>query len=430
MAGGTGFNITLNFQDIGLDASLLRALDACGFTQPTEIQTKAIPPALAGRDLLASAQTGTGKTAAFALPILQRFLKGPSKRGNGPRALILTPTRELATQVSDVFGTLGKAAGIKYGTVVGGMGFTPQIRLLRAPLDVLVATPGRLIDHMGQGNVDLSHLEVLVLDEADRMLDMGFLHAVTRIIGATPKERQTMLFSATLEGNVLQVAKRHMKNPERVQLAAARQRHEGITQWMHPVADQNQKRAMLDHLLADPEVSQVVVFAGTKWRAKKLATTLANEGLLSAALQGNMTQAARQRTVDQMRAGRVRVLVATDVAARGLDVPGISHVINFDLPMTPEDYIHRIGRTGRNGATGIAISLVAPDEHAKLGQIERLIGHPVEVRAVPGLTTAYTPSRNTPGKPRRPGPPNRSDQPASGRRRRPSNRSGGRTASR
>ncbi|MBI5137591.1 MAG: DEAD/DEAH box helicase [Nitrospirae bacterium] len=374
----------MNFQDVGLDASLLRALDACGFTQPTEIQSRAIPAALAGRDLFASAQTGTGKTAAFALPILHRLLTGPVVRGNGPRALILAPTRELAHQVGESFRTLGRFARFRMGTVVGGMAFGPQIHLLRAPLDVLVATPGRLIDHMERGNVDFARLEVLVLDEADRMLDMGFLPAVTQIVNATPATRQTMLFSATLEGRILDVARKHLKEPEQIRLAAPKLRHEGISQWMHAVRNQGQKRATLDHLLQDPDIGQVVVFAGTRLRAEQLAATLADQGHASAPLQGDMTQAARQRTVDQMRRGRVRVLVATDVAARGLDVPGISHVINFDLPMTPEDYIHRIGRTGRAGASGIAISLVTPEDNGKLRRIERLIGHPVESRVVPG----------------------------------------------
>ena len=429
----------MNFQDVGLDATLLRALEACGFTQPTEIQRRSLPVALAGRDLLASAQTGTGKTAAFVLPILQRLLTRPTKKGHGPRALVLTPTRELATQVSDVFGTLARFTSLRHGTVVGGVGFGPQNRLLRAPLDVLVATPGRLIDHMEQGNISFSRLEVLVLDEADRMLDMGFLHAVTRIAKATPKDRQTMLFSATLEGKILDVANRHLRDPERVKLAAARQRHEGISQWIHPVQDQSQKRAMLSHLLDDPEMSQVVVFAGTKWRAKKLAATLADQGHASAPLQGNMTQSARQRTVDRMRDGQVRILVATDVAARGLDVPGISHVINFDLPMTPEDYIHRIGRTGRAGSSGIAISLVSPEERGKLGQIERLIGHPVESRTVDGMAQVVA-DHGMPNleRPRRQ-PNNRrraSDSPGSGGRKRRANRSkksnhsGGRTTSR
>ena len=427
----------MNFKDIGIDAILLRALDACGFTDPTEVQRKAIPIALAGRDLLVSAQTGTGKTAAFALPILHQQAKTPGKGGNGPRALILTPTRELANQVSEVFGTLGKFAGVRHGTVVGGLGFGPQIRLLKAPLDVLVATPGRLIDHMERGNVNFSRLEVLVLDEADRMLDMGFLHAVTRIAKATPKERQTMLFSATLEGKILDVASKHLRNPERVQLAAAKQRHEGISQWMHPVQDQAQKRAMLDHLLEDPEIAQVVVFTGTKWRAKKLAATLSDQGHASAPLQGNMTQAARERTVERMRNGRVKVLVATDVAARGLDVPGITHVINYDLPMTPEDYIHRIGRTGRAGATGIAISLVSPEERSKLGQIERLIGQSVEPRAVPGLTSMSAAhsakAMDRPGRPPRQGQQRRrSNNPnsAPGGRGRRSNRFGGKSAAR
>ncbi|MBI5137672.1 MAG: DEAD/DEAH box helicase [Nitrospirae bacterium] len=406
----------MSFQPFGLDAALLRALDACGFTHPTEIQSKAIPVALSGRDLMASAQTGTGKTAAFTLPILNTLMARPKGRGNGPRALVLTPTRELATQVADVVRDLGRFCHVKHGTVVGGMAFGPQERLLRAPLDVLVATPGRLIDHMERGNVDFTRLEVLVLDEADRMLDMGFLPAVRRIITATPASRQTMLFSATLEGAVLDVAKKHLNNPERVQLAAAKQRHAGITQWMHTASGEPHKRAMLEHLLTDRELSQVVVFTGTKWRAKKLAAQLAELGHASAPLQGNMTQAARQRTVDQMRAGRVRVLVATDVAARGLDVPGISHVINYDLPMVPEDYIHRIGRTGRAGASGIAISLVVPGERRLLADIERLTGRAVERRDLEGLTGTWPASSDDADeRPRQPRQQRQARQPFPGR---------------
>jgi len=421
----------LNFHDVGLDANLLRALDACGFTAPTDIQTKAIPPALIGRDVLASAQTGTGKTAAFALPALQCLLTTPpTTNGRGPRVLVLTPTRELATQVASVFADLARFTKIKCGTIVGGVGFGPQIQLLRNPLDVLVATPGRLIDHMDRGNVDFARLQILVLDEADRMLDMGFLHAVTRIANATPKNRQTMLFSATFEGSILNVANRHLRNPERVQLAVATQRHEGIDQWMHKASNDAHKRAMLDHLLTDPQLSQVVVFTGTKWRAKKLAASLSSQGHASAPLQGNMSQAARQRAVDQLRSGQVRVLVATDVASRGLDVPGISHVINFDLPKTPEDYIHRIGRTGRAGASGIAISLVTPEDRQQLVQIERLTGRPVEPRTIPGMApVAATLEAVQPQRTRPQGKHNHNRRSTSGGHGRHTDRSGGRAVS-
>ncbi|MFQ5509073.1 MAG: DEAD/DEAH box helicase [Leptospirillia bacterium] len=387
----------MSFQNFNLDSSLMRALEACNFTEPTEVQRRSIPVVMAGRDLMASAQTGTGKTAAFVLPALQRLLQPPKGNGHGPRVLILTPTRELATQINDVIRELGRFSTVRYGSIVGGVAYPPQQRLLRNNLDILVATPGRLIDHMDSRRVDFSRLEMLVLDEADRMLDMGFVQAVERIASETPKARQTLLFSATLEGNILEVAKRHLKNPERVQLAAAKRRHEAIDQWMHMADDLRHKKAVLDHLLDDPDMSQAVIFTATKRRAKKLAEDLSSEGHACTSLHGNMTQAARQRTVDQMRRGRVRVLVATDVAARGLDVPGITHVINFELPMTPEDYIHRIGRTGRAGASGTAISLVGHMERSKLGQIERLTGSAVERRQIPGLEATHRPPSRRPG---------------------------------
>jgi len=380
-----GQELTLTFNEFGLDPALLRAVEACGFASPTPVQAQAIPPALAGRDLLASAQTGTGKTAAFVLPILQRLMTRPAKPGRGPRALVLCPTRELAQQVSDAVRSLSRFARVRSGSVVGGMSYIPQFRLLSAPLDVLVATPGRLMDHMEQKRVDFSRLEVLVLDEADRMLDMGFAPAVQQIASATPATRQTLLFSATLEGAVLAVAKRHQKDPVTLRLAPVSQPHLSIDQWVHEADGPAHKKALLGRLLDDPTVSQVIVFTATKRGATRLAADLEGLGHRCAALHGNMTQAARRRTVDHLRGGRVRVLVATDVAARGLDVPGISHVINFELPMTPEDYIHRIGRTGRAGATGVAISLVGHPEFAKLRSIERLTGRRMVRRLLPGL---------------------------------------------
>jgi superfamily II DNA/RNA helicase len=376
---------TLTFDSFGLDSALLRAVSACGFTSPTPVQAQAIPAALEGRDLLASAQTGTGKTAAFVLPILQRLITHPGKPGKGPRALVLCPTRELAQQVSESVRTLSRFVRIRSGSIVGGMSYSPQYRLLDAPVDVLVATPGRLMDHMEQRRVDFSRLEVLVLDEADRMLDMGFAPAVQRIASATPTSRQTLLFSATLEGAVLGVAKRHQKSPVTVRLAPVQEPHTAIDQWIHEADGPAHKRALLDRLLGDPAVSQVIVFIATKRGAKRLAADLGAQGHRCAALHGNMTQAARRRTVEQLRGGRVQVLVATDVAARGLDVPGISHVINFELPMTPEDYIHRIGRTGRAGATGVAISLVGRPEIGKLRGIERLTGRRMVRRVLTGL---------------------------------------------
>jgi superfamily II DNA/RNA helicase len=375
----------LSFQELGLNNALLRAVDACGFDTPTEIQAKAIPVALTGRDLMASAQTGTGKTAAFVLPTLERLLTPSDKHGRGPRALILTPTRELATQITDVIRDMSRFSRLKYGVVVGGVAYPPQQRLLRAPLDILVATPGRLMDHMDRGLVNFSRLEVLILDEADRMLDMGFVDAVEEIAAATPEDRQTMLFSATLEGQVLKVAQRALKDPEKIQLAHAKKSHDNITQWVHEASGLGHKKALLAHLLSDPEMNQAVVFAATKRQAQELSEELEDEGHSCAPLHGDMTQAARRRTVDRMRNNRVKVLIATDVASRGLDVPGISHVINFDLPMVPEDYIHRIGRTGRAGRTGVAISLIGRKDWRMLGSVERLTGKALERRRIEGL---------------------------------------------
>ncbi|KAF0192712.1 MAG: DEAD/DEAH box helicase [Gammaproteobacteria bacterium] len=375
----------VSFTELKLNAKLLQAIEATGFTSPTDIQRQAIPLVMAGRDLMASAQTGTGKTAAFVLPILQRLMNPATVKGNGPRALILAPTRELAMQVSDNIRQLSRFCRMTSGSIVGGMAYGPQIQMLRRPLDILVATPGRLMDHMEQGLVNFSRIEVLVLDEADRMLDMGFIDAVKTIATATPTERQTLLFSATLEGKVLEISRKLLNNPAQIQLAANKDQHASITQQIHQADDIHHKHSLLAHVLTRDELSQAVIFTSTKRGADKLAKTLATKGHASAALHGDMSQGARKRTVDSMRHGKFRLLVATDVAARGLDIKGISHVINFDLPMVAEDYIHRIGRTGRAGATGIAISLVGPDDWSKLAGIERLTGNKMNREIIAGL---------------------------------------------
>jgi superfamily II DNA/RNA helicase len=375
----------LSFQELNLDSRLLKAIEASGFSTPTDIQRQAIPLVLAGRDLMASAQTGTGKTAAFVLPALQRLMAPAAAQGRGPRVLVLTPTRELAMQVNDNIRSLGRFGRFTNGSVVGGMPYPPQIKLLRQPLDLLVATPGRLMDHMESGRVDFSRLEILVLDEADRMLDMGFVNAVREIAAATPASRQTLLFSATLEGNVLKIARELLRDPARVQLAANHGHHASIEQRVHHADDIAHKHNLLAHYLASDEVTQVVIFTATKRAADKLARTLAERGHASAALHGDMNQNQRKRTVERMRQGQVKLLVATDVAARGLDIKGISHVINFDLPMVAEDYIHRIGRTGRAGATGVAVSLVDPEDRRLLAGIERLTGRRLERGTIPGL---------------------------------------------
>jgi len=375
----------LSFENLKLDPRLLRAIAACHFKEPTDIQREAIPVALTGRDLMASAQTGTGKTAAFVLPMLHRLLTPSAIKGRGPRVLVLTPTRELALQVTDNIRQFSRECRFTSGSVVGGMAYGPQLNLLRQPLDILVATPGRLMDHMERGRVDFSRIEMLVLDEADRMLDMGFVDAVKTIAQATPANRQTLLFSATLEGSVLKIAQQLLKQPARIALASNTDRHASITQQIHAADDIAHKHSLLTHLVNDDKMYQAVIFTATKRGADKLAERLASQGHGAAALHGDMNQRERKRVIERMKRGEHRLLVATDVAARGLDIQGVSHVINFDLPRVAEDYIHRIGRTGRGGATGVAISLVGPDDHGNLRGIERLVGRRLERSVISGL---------------------------------------------
>lgn len=382
----------MSFESLNLRPNLLRVVADCGFSSPTDIQREAIPVALEGRDLMASAQTGTGKTAAFVLPALHRLLTVEPQKGHGPRVLVLTPTRELAAQVEASIRQLGRTSKVSSGTIVGGSPYPPQMRMLRKPLDLMVATPGRLMDHMEQGRVDFSRLELLVLDEADRMLDMGFVDAVKTIAAATPASRQSLLFSATLEGKVLSLARKLLKNPETIQLAHNHDRHASIAQQIHLADDVGHKHRLLAHWLKADSMDQAVIFTATKRAADTLSKELVSKGYASAALHGDMNQGARRRTMDNMRRGKVRLLVATDVAARGLDIKGISHVINFDLPMVAEDYIHRIGRTGRGGDSGTAVSLVGPQDHAKLAGIERLTGRKLDRAVVAGLE----PNRNEP----------------------------------
>ncbi len=390
----------MSFNKLNLHPDLLKAIAACGFDQPTDIQREAIPVVLSGRDLMASAQTGTGKTAAFVLPALQQLLTPARNKAKGPRVLVLTPTRELAIQVNDNIRQFSRFSRFVTGTVVGGMPYPPQMKMLRNPLDLLVATPGRLMDHMDSGRIDFSRLEMLVLDEADRMLDMGFVNDVRKIAGAMPKSRQTLLFSATLEGGILKIAKQILKNPARIQLASNHERHASITQHAHRADDVGHKHNLLAHYTSDASLSQALIFTATKRGADRLSKRLAADGHASAALHGDMSQNKRKRTVDNMRRGKIRLLVATDVAARGLDIRGISHVINFDMPMVAEDYIHRIGRTGRAGDKGTAISLVGPDDRRKLGAIQRLTGDSLNWTVIQGLE----PSSAEPGRERtRPG---------------------------
>ncbi len=379
----------MSFESLKLDASLLRAIEASGFKQPTDIQVQAIPVILDGQDLMASAQTGTGKTAAFVLPLLQKLLTQP-RVTRGPRVMVLTPTRELAAQVEQNIRQFSQFIQLKSAMVVGGEAYPPQIKALQRPLDLLVATPGRLMDHMERGRIDFSELQCLVLDEADRMLDMGFVDEVKMIAKATPASRQTLLFSATLDGNVGRIAREILKNPQKIALAHSTQQHASIVQQMYIADDKSHKERLLGHFLDNTGLFQALVFTSTKRGADDLAQRLLAKGHEAAALHGDMQQRARQRTMERMRSGQFRVLVATDVAARGLDIKGISHVFNFDLPMTAEDYVHRIGRTGRGGAEGTAISLVGPDDLRKLSGIEKYTGSVIKREVIVGLEPTRT----------------------------------------
>ncbi len=379
----------MTFEKLALHPSILKAITESGYTTPTPIQAQAIPVALEGHDLMASAQTGTGKTAAFVLPTLQRLMTPSTKNGRGPRVLVLTPTRELANQVTDAAAKYGKHMRFRIGSIVGGVSYQPQMRLLSQPLDILVATPGRLLDHMESGRLDYSRLEVLVLDEADRMLDMGFIRPVEQIAAATPATRQTLLFGATLDGDIAKLAARLLKNPKRIQIASAQERHEQIEQRLHHVNDGEHKHRLLMHVLNDNNLGKVIVFTATKRGADRLAKKLYAQGHPAAALHGNMNQNQRNRAIAKLRTGEVRLLVATDVAARGIDVSGISHVINYDLPKVPEDYVHRIGRTGRAGAKGIAISFAAPEDRGQLRDIERYTRQPIQAHVIAGLEPAH-----------------------------------------
>jgi len=391
----------MSFQSLNLNSAIAQALTASGYTEPTPVQAKAIPEAIAGHDLMCSAPTGTGKTAAFVLPALQRLLQ-PAKPGRGPRVLVLTPTRELALQVTTAVEKYSKFMHrVRTGTVLGGMPYPKQRKLLDSPLDILVATPGRLIDFIDQGKVDFSRLELLVLDEADRMLDMGFIKPVEKIAAATPGGRQTLLFSATLDGGIATLAKRLLKQPRLIECVATQASYDNIEQRLHYVDDGSHKHRLLDHLLRDVDLTQAIVFTATKRGADRLSEALNDKGHTTAALHGNMNQSQRNRTLARMRSGNVRVLVATDVAARGIDVLGITHVINYDLPKVAEDYVHRIGRTGRAGASGVAISFAAPDEAQQLKQIERYTGHQIERHIVAGIEPRLKPRSASAGNERK-----------------------------
>ncbi|OAJ58396.1 RNA helicase [Paraburkholderia ginsengiterrae] len=378
----------MSFDSLGLSEPLVRAVNELGYTTPTPIQTQAIPAVLNGGDLLAGAQTGTGKTAGFTLPILQRLHAMPAvATGAGKRAvraLILTPTRELAAQVEESVRAYGKYLKLKSTVMFGGVGINPQIAALKSGVDIVVATPGRLLDHMQQKTIDLSHLEILVLDEADRMLDMGFIHDIKRVLAKLPPKRQNLLFSATFSDEIKTLADNLLDSPALIEVARRNTTAETVAQKIHPV-DRDKKRELLTHLIKQHNWFQVLVFTRTKHGANRLAEQLTKDGISALAIHGNKSQSARTRALAEFKDSTLQVLVATDIAARGIDIDQLPHVVNYDLPNVPEDYVHRIGRTGRAGATGEAVSLVCVDELQLLKDIEKLIKRPVPQEVIAGF---------------------------------------------
>ena len=362
----------MSFTSLGLSAQILDAIAEQGYDTPSPIQAQAIPAVLEGKDVMAAAQTGTGKTAGFTLPILELLSKGPRAKPNQARTLILTPTRELAAQVEKSVITYGKNLPLRSTVVFGGVKINPQMMKLRKGVDILVATPGRLLDLYNQNAVRFNELEVLVLDEADRMLDMGFIHDIRKIISFLPKQRQNLMFSATFSDDIRNLAKGMVHNPVEISVSPRNTTVESVKQWICPV-DKKQKSALLMHLISQNRWEQVLVFSKTKHGANRLARYLENYSIKATAIHGNKSQGARTKALANFKSGSVQVLVATDIAARGLDIEQLPHVVNFDLPNVPEDYVHRIGRTGRAGATGEAVSLVSADEFKLLSDIEQLI---------------------------------------------------------
>ena len=378
----------MKFEDLGLAEPILRAIREQGYEIPTPIQLKAIPAVMRGVDLLAGAQTGTGKTAGFTLPMLHHLASGQAPRDSrgrmALRALILTPTRELAAQVEESVRTYGKHLKLKSMVMYGGVGMGPQIDRLRRGVDILVSTPGRLLDHHNQGNVDLSHVQIFVLDEADRMLDMGFIHDIKRVLAMLPRQKQSLLFSATFSDEIKSLADRLLNQPELIEVARRNQTAENIAQKVHPVS-RDKKKELLAHLISTGQWKQVLVFCRMKHGANRLEEYLNEWGIRADAIHGNKTQGARMRALADFKSGAIRVLVATDIAARGIDIDQLPHVVNFDMPNVAEDYVHRIGRTGRAGANGEAISLVCVDEDSFLRDIEKLIKRSIPREIVPGF---------------------------------------------
>ncbi len=373
----------MSFKTFNLSDELLRAIAEEDYHEPTPVQMQAIPIVLEGHDMLVGSQTGSGKTAAFTLPLLHRLIAKPRVRG-AVRALILTPTRELAAQVGESVNTYGKYLPLKSAIVFGGVNVNPQIKALRNGVDILIATPGRLLDLVSQRAVDLSKVEILVLDEADRMLDMGFIHDIRKVLTLLPKDRQNLLFSATFSDEIKRLAAGFIRSPKTVQVTPPNSTVEAISQTIHLV-DNKKKRALLSFLIKSKNWKQVLVFTRTKHGANRLSEQLTTDGILAAAIHGNKSQSARTKALADFKQGTVRVLVATDIAARGLDIDLLPHVVNFELPNVPEDYVHRIGRTGRAGREGEAVSLVCIDEHSLLKDIERLLKTNLEKIIIPGF---------------------------------------------
>jgi ATP-dependent RNA helicase RhlE len=381
----------MSFNTLGLSDAIVRAVAEAGYTTPTPIQAQAIPAVLGGGDLLAGAQTGTGKTAGFTLPVLHRLstdkvgaalTSKSSKRAI--RALVLTPTRELAAQVEENIRTYAKYTNLNSAVIFGGVGINPQIKLLATGVDILVATPGRLLDHLGQGTVKLDKVEILILDEADRMLDMGFIHDIKKVLALLPPKRQNLLFSATFSDEIKALADRLLDNPALIEVARRNSTVEVIAQTIYPV-DRDKKHPMLAHLIKTNDWKQVLVFTRTKHGANKLVEQLGKDGIGAMAIHGNKSQSARTKALAEFKDGSLTALIATDIAARGIDIDQLPHVVNYDLPNVPEDYVHRIGRTGRAGATGEAVSLVCVDEHQMLKDIEKLIKQTLPREVIPGF---------------------------------------------
>jgi len=379
----------MSFASLGLSAPILDAVTEQGYNTPTPIQSQAIPAILKGQDIMAAAQTGTGKTAGFTLPLLELLSQGMPAPANQVRALVLTPTRELAAQVEESITNYGKNLPLRSTVVFGGVKINPQMMRLRKGVDILVATPGRLLDLYNQNAVRFSQLEILVLDEADRMLDMGFIHDIRKILALLPKKRQNLLFSATFSNDIRQLAKGIVHNPVEMSVSPRNTTAETVKQWICPV-DKKQTAALLTQLINDHQWQQVLVFTRTKRGANQLARHLETEGIQAAAIHGNKSQGARTKALADFKAGSIRILVATDIAARGLDIEQLPQVVNFDLPNVPEDYMHRIGRTGRAGATGQAVSLVSADEFDQLSDIERLIQQLLTREVIEGFDPVHS----------------------------------------